>query len=272
MRLAIRDALIGLNIFGDRVYEIQVPSKDTEKPFCVIRFLIDTQDDEWLGYRRVLELYPYFSRTSFVTIDDTTKTIIQGLDRKLITDKETGETFTCLYRSSGQDFVDDDWDAITRVLTFDVLALKYVEQVESYSDDWLSDIIQALNENLSGWTFYSGYLPQGYNTPSMLLRVRSSNIIRLGHSISKELKTIKIHVLAGTTTERQDGITALVYLFRIGDKVKIGNNFYMVDSFILVNEANPYSEGQITVDLSKITIEKEEGTKINAVNKRGGIV
>lgn len=272
MRQALRKALINLGFFGERIYEMQVPSKDTEKPFCVVRFLADTVDNEWLGYRRTVEIYPYLPRTSFLSVDETVKAIIQGLDRQLITDIETGEVFTCLYRSSGQDFVDDEWDAITRVLTFDILALRYVEQVESYSDEWISDIIQALNENLSGWTFYSGYLPQGYNTPCMLLRVRSSNIIRLGHSISKELKTIKIHVLAGTTTERQDGITSLVYLFRIGDKVKIGNNFYIVDKFISVNEANPYSEGQITVDLSKITIEKEEGTKINAVNKRGGIV
>lgn len=271
MRKTLRQAIIKLNLFGDRVYEMQVPNKDTQKPYCVVKFLSDTQDNEWLGYRRTVEIYPYLARTSFAELDNIVNSLIQGLDKQLIIDESTNEAFTCLYRGSGQDFVDDDWDAITRVLTFDVLALRYVEQVDTSQDAWVSDIIYTLNKSLSGYSLYSGSLPQEYVLPCVLVRIVGSKIKRLGKSITQETKTFKIHIFTTNRQEKETAIGVVLGLFRVWDKVLLKNSYYSVDSIIIMNDIDPFTDGQITIDLSKITITQDEGTKIATVYNRGGI-
>lgn len=271
MRKTLRQAVVSLGLFGDRVYEMQVPSKDTQKPYCVIRFLSDAQDSEWLGYRRTIEIYPYLARTSFSELDNIAKSLIQGLDKQLIIDEGTNEAFTCLYRGSRQDFVDDDWDAITRVLTFDVLALRYVEQVDTSQDAWVSNIIHTLNENLSGYSVYSGSLPQEYSFPCVLVRATSNKIKRLGKNITQETKTFKIHLFTSNRQEKEIALGVVLGLFKVGDKVLLKDSYYSVDSVVAINDIDPFTDGQITIDLSRITIAQDEGTKISTVYNRGGI-
>ena len=110
MRAGIRTALVNTNIFKG-VYDMQVPTAKTEKPFCVIKQSSDTKADDWIGYRRNYEIYPYVARGSFTDLDAKVNSVISALDRVLLTDST--ETFTTFYTGCGQDYVDEEFDINT---------------------------------------------------------------------------------------------------------------------------------------------------------------
>jgi len=271
MRALLRQAIVTTGLFGNRVYEIQVPSGTTQKPFCVIKLASDTSTDEWIQYRRTFEIYPYLERNSFVELDTTVKSLIQSLDKKLIKNDETKEAFTCLYRSSGMDFIEDEWDAITRVLYFDVLALRYVEEDIHSNDEWISYIALLLQSKLSGWAVYTGALPTDYVFPSILVRLSSSSMEKLGANIYRERKLVKIHLITNNSADKENGINTILGLFPKSEKVAYNTTFYQIESVLVSLESDTYSSGQVTVELSKTLIYSKELTKINAVNIKGGV-
>nr|BDD46414.1 hypothetical protein 3 [Bacillales bacterium] len=139
MRDAIREHLLA-NVTGiNDIYEPHAAGVNAEFPYLVIRQGVDTEESEWAGFRRIIEIWPYLSRTTFSKVDDLADQIINALAEQLITDSTTGEVFSCIYLGSiGEDFYDNEWEGITRGLRFAVIALQPVSINETVaSDSWI---------------------------------------------------------------------------------------------------------------------------------------
>ncbi|RDY70320.1 hypothetical protein DXT76_13705 [Halobacillus trueperi] len=218
MRNAIREKLMNsIPEFKD-VYEPHVAGPQSEKPYGVIRQGVDTEDNEWAGFRRIVEIWPYVSRTTFTKVDDLQKKIIEALDQQLITNQATGAVFSCVYLgTAGQDVTDHEWDAITRGLRFAVMAVHQVEEDPEVSQDaWVSALSdwseQQLNEQESGqaWSFYENRLPLGYQRPSVLWRIsnhRATSTGKAGFLIDKEVVG---HVISESPDLRMSAVSLLV--------------------------------------------------------------
>jgi len=267
MRAGIRTALVNTKIFKG-VYDMQVPTAKTEKPFCVIKQSSDTKADDWIGYRRNYEIYPYVARGSFTDLDAKVNSVISALDRVLLTDST--ETFTTFYTGCGQDYVDEEFEALTRPLYFTVIALRVYGTSEYATEDgWVDGLETLLGNKLTGWNKYTGALPEGYSMPAILIRLISDTIEKIGTGMELERKRIRIHFLTKTISDRETGLKTVMSTLPRGGKVLLGTSDYVIiDDVTSDLEASPFDMGHVTVGLEKITLSKEEGTKIEKVYTR----
>lgn len=110
MRTEIRARL--LSLVAGRVYEPFVPNKDTVKPYIVIRFGVEAPGNVHYAYRKIVQIWPYVERGSFVTLDSLIAQIIEAL-------KEPIDTVPLAYEGTiGQEYFDPDWQALTQGLEF----------------------------------------------------------------------------------------------------------------------------------------------------------
>lgn len=156
MREAIRQLLInGVSQVGGRVYEPQAAGATTQKPYLVLREGVQDPEADWAAFSTVIEVWPYVKRTTFQEVDSIANTVINTLHRTRFTDG--GEQYLVDYLgTAGQDFVDEDWDVITRGLRFRVFALGWLNGLTYDPDpvtalrDWTATtkIVQITDENV----------------------------------------------------------------------------------------------------------------------------
>lgn len=271
MRNAIRERLIATIPELRDVYEPHAAEAQSEKPYAIVLQGQDSDESPWAGFRRIVEVWPYVSRSTFEYVDALAGKIVAALDKQLLT-TDGGEVFSCIYLGSAQDVVDEDWDAITRGMQFAVMALQPIDSASPItSDPWLTALGE-WTQNVMGqdWTVYTGFWPLGYTRPAVMWRVTSIDVQSLGKSVYEVKKRFTAHVIGGDSSQEHGGILRLVE--GLGNAIKIllneAERRYMTVSEPKANfTADPIPEGQITVTLRRRTARPtEEAPTINQVN------
>ncbi len=155
MREAIRQLLVN-NIpeIQGRVYEPHVAGLNTPKPYLVLREGVQDPEADWAAFSTVIEVWPYVKRTTFQQVDSLANAVINTLHRARFS--YAGEEYLVDYMgSAGQDFVDTEWDAITRGLRFRVFALGWLNGL-TYEPDPVA--------TLQNWT--AGKWPEVHADPA----------------------------------------------------------------------------------------------------------
>ena len=126
MRTAIRQLLIdNIPQIESRVYEPHAAGLNTPKPYLVLREGVQDSEADWAAFSTIVEVWPYVKRTTFQQVDALANAIIDTLHRARFA--AGGEQYLIDYLgSAGQDYVDEEWDAITRGLRFRVFALGWL--------------------------------------------------------------------------------------------------------------------------------------------------
>ena len=265
MRLAIRQKLIeSIPELGGRVYEPHVAGAKTQKPYAVIRQGVETEETPWSGFRRIIEEWPYVSRTSFKAVDALADKIKATLDKQLLTDTSTGEVFSCLYLgTAGHDFVDEEWDAITRGLRFAVVALQPVNVPETVPNDHWLEALALWTEGILGqdWTVYRGLWPLGYVRPAVMWRIAATEVNTLMASMFEVRKRFVGHVIGRTPNEQNDGVLKIVEA--LGSAIKVPLNQADRRYMTVIDpradlQSNAITGGQITVTLQRKTTRPTE--------------
>ena len=274
MRAAIRQKLIdAIPDLAGRVYEPHAAGPKTQKPYAILVQGEDQEDTPWTGFRRIIEVWPYVSRTSFKYVDSLANKIIAALDKQLLTDLATGEVFSCLYLgTAGPDFVDEEWDAITRGLRFAVVALQPVNVPETVPDDPWLETLASWTEDVLGfdWTVYRGLWPLGYVRPAVMWRIASCEVNPLMTAMYEVRKRFVGHVIGRTPNEQTAGALRIVEQLGTVTKVPLApadRRYMTVIDPRADLQANAITGGQITVTLSRRTNRPtEEGPLIAGVH------
>ena len=155
MRTAIRQILIdNIPQIESRVYEPHVAGPKTEKPYLVLREGVQDPEADWAAFSTVVEVWPYVKRTTFQHVDSLANAIIDTLHRARFS--HVGDEYLVDYLgSAGQDYVDEEWDAITRGLRFRVFALGWLNGL-TYEPDPVA--------TLQNWT--AGKWPEVHTDPA----------------------------------------------------------------------------------------------------------
>lgn len=126
MRMAIRQLLVdNVKTVEGRVYEPHAAGLNTPKPYLVLREGVQDPEADWAAFSTIVEVWPYVKRTTFQQVDSLANAIIDTLHRARFS--HDGEEYLVDYLgSAGQDYVDEEWDAITRGLRFRVFALGWL--------------------------------------------------------------------------------------------------------------------------------------------------
>lgn len=277
MRNAIRERLLTTVPELRDVFEPHAAEESSPKPYAVILQGEDSDEAPWAGFRRIIEVWPYVSRSTFGRIDELEKKIITALDKQMLA-TGTGEVFSCIYLgSASQDVVDEEWDAITRGMQFAVMALQPVgTDGQITSDPWVPALASWTNSILgTEWTVHNGYWPLGYTRPSVMWRVTEVNVSVISLAAYRVTKRFTVHVLGNANSPEHSGVHALVEA--LGSSVKIP--FDLADRrYLLVGDsrasvgADAIREGQITVTLSRrVTRPHDEAPLIRSVNYKSNI-
>lgn len=265
MRSAIRTKLQTIADVSGRVMDPHAAGPQTAKPYIVVRQGTETEVSLWSGFRRIIEVWPYVAETNFQDVDALAKEIKDTLEKQLLTDTVTGEVFTCRYAGSdSQDYADKEWKALTRCLRFEVYALQAVNVTDGVSSDpWVTALATYTAGILlpATWTVYKDHWPLGYKIPSVLWRVASIKVKSASSSTFEVRKKIIGHVIGSTPNGEVAAIASLVEA--IGRDVKVvidsGTHRYMtVRSVEGDYQADAITQGQITLDCSKLTLKPSE--------------
>ncbi|MFW5436564.1 hypothetical protein [Paenibacillus apiarius] len=271
MRNAIRERLIATIPELRDVFEPHAAEAKSEKPYAVVLQGQDSDESPWAGFRRIVEVWPYVSRSTFEYVDVLTGKITAVLDKQLLT-TEAGEVFSCIYLGSAQDVVDEDWDAITRGMQFAVMALQPIDSASPItSDPWLTALGE-WTQSVMGqdWTVYTGLWPLGYTRPAVMWRVTSVDVQALGKAMYEVKKRFTAHIIGADTNQEHGGVLKLVE--GLGNAIKVpldeSDRRYMTVSDLRANiSADPIAEGQITVTLRRRTARPtEDAPVIQSVN------
>lgn len=256
MRNAIRERLLAVVSELKDVYEPHAADKDSEKPYAVLLQGEESDESPWAGFRRIVEVWPYISRTTFETIDALDKKIVAALDKQMLT-TEAGEVFSCVYLgSAGQDIVDEEWDAITRGMQFAVMALQPVgTEGRITSDPWVPALASWTNSVMGNdWVVYNGFWPLGYSRPAVMWRVTGIDVAPISLGLYRVTKRFTVHVVGNQEHPEHTGVAALVE--SLGSAIKLPfdpkNRRHLTVTDPRANiGADAIQEGQITVSLSR---------------------
>ncbi len=279
----MRDAIITrLNSqipeIGERCFDPQTAGKETKKPYFVVRFGAENEDTPWTGFRKIIEVWPNVSRTTFISVDTLEKQAIAALHNHPLT-AASGEAFTCVYLgNAGQDAVDDDWDIITRGLRFAILALQPLAVPEMVPDDpWLASL-GSWTKNLLGedWHVYQSVWPVGYRRPAVLWRIGRVRVKSLNAALFEVQKDVVGHVLGRTPNEQS--ASALLIVQKLGSVVKIIHDEVNRRYLTVKNPSADYrafdvlKSGQISLTLSRLTGKPiEDAPNIGAIKIKGEV-
>ena len=274
MRGAIREKIIQeVPEVQGRVYEIQVPNKDTPKPYIILKQGTDTPAEDWLGYKRMIDVIIYHRRSTFKDLDALAKKVMGALDKQLIVDGGTQEAFTCFFEKSSTDYIDDDWNALTRTLTFSVLGLRpYIIEEYIESDEAVQALASYTREMLPGLTVYEGVFPAGYLLPCVLWRLEATTSEKITHIHNKIEKVLRGHVIGRTVGEQEEIVQKVTQSLKRIVKLQYLNRFYTIEDVDYIATRDRFTEGQIQVKLFYLDKVSQDFPKIAKVSLKGGIL
>nr|DAG84085.1 MAG TPA: hypothetical protein [Caudoviricetes sp.] len=221
MREAIRQALIdGVPEVEGRVFEPFAAGPETEKPYLIVRETAEEDNTEWAGFRGRVEVWPYVEQGSLKDVDDLSKKIALALNMQLL-EGDDGDALTCIHDGSGEDIVDEDWDALTRCVYFYALALQPAGTPgPAENDPWIDALVSWTKEKLGdGYNVYGGKLPASYKRPAVLWRLDNTSIDDVGALAFVVSKQVACHIFGRNAIE--EGNIAISIAEQMGAAVKI---------------------------------------------------
>jgi len=263
MRNAIRERLLAAVPEFVDVYEPHAAGADSKKPFAVVFQGDDEEESNWAGFRRIIEIWPHVSRTSFAQVDALADKVIAALDQQLLS-TTAGEVFSCLYMgAAGSDAYDDEWHVLTRGLRFSVVALQAVNIPETTADDsWITALTAWTQSQLAdNWRVYSNRWPLGYRRPSVMWRLLEVEALPDTRAAFLVRKRIVGHVIGRTPNEQS--AAAMFLAERLQRAVKIpldlaDRRYLTVISPRAALSSDAISTGQLAVTLSRRTLRPSE--------------
>ncbi|ADQ06507.1 conserved hypothetical protein [Caldicellulosiruptor hydrothermalis 108] len=245
MRRAIRELLIAsIPEIQGRVYEPHAAGVNTQKPYIVLREGIQNPEDEWSKFSTIIEVWPYVKRTTFQEVDALCNAIINALHRARFS--QDGEQFLADYIGTvGPDFVDEDWDAITRGLKFRVFSLGWFNGLTFEPDPvatlqaWTKNTFPEVHVDPATWAPADA-------TPGIYWRLSKVNLESITQAISWFEAQIAGHIIAPSTQVR------LIWLRKIVEALANQRKLIMSDGGLIEflkiradSEADPMRKGQI---------------------------
>jgi hypothetical protein len=245
MRTAIRQLLVdNVKTVEGRVYEPHAAGLNTPKPYLVLREGVQDPEADWAAFSTIVEVWPYVKRTTFQQVDSLANAIVDTLHRARFT--HNGEEYLVDYLgSTGQDFVDEEWDAITRGLRFRVFALGWLNGMTYEPDpvqalrDWTAVAWPEAHTDPATWS-------PGDTAPGIYWRLVRLTTAQMAAVVNWMESQISGHILAPSAAVR------LAWVRKVTEGLSKQRRLKMSDGgplellrVVADSEADPMRRGQI---------------------------
>lgn len=247
MRNAIRQLLIDdISIKG--IWEPSAAGPNLEKPYLVIREGVQSESDPYKDFTTVYEVWPYTKRTTFKNVDNLANEVISALHRKRF---DVGDVphYIEYTGSLSDDIVDDEWDALTRGLSFRVFSLAWLlhtpiepDPVEAMKE-WSEKHFTGMQTNPLHWN------PTD-KTPALYWRVANITSVESmswGAWINANLRG---HLIATSISERGKWLDLVVRQLALDARTRLSDNSKMTFQSVSADGSyDPFGEGQIILNV-----------------------
>lgn len=290
IRATLKSRLAGIiPEWKGKVLDLPLPDTVLTAPCAVITFAEEIQKSSWVGYRRVIKIWPYaqLAAGGMETVESWCEKIIEQLHNERLEDDQ-GQAFTCVYLgSSDGDRVDPLSGLLTRALRFGVYVPEPGEEQAAVpgsaaasqetgtvnqaaasdeaapsaivpvspaaADRWLEALNQWTREQLgAGWNIYNDAWPSGYLSPSILWRLTGVSTASSGTSAFDLRKQWVGHVYS--SSERENKRIASELVQRLNAQVRIPlspaeRRYLTVSEASADLQADAFLNGQIRLTL-----------------------
>lgn len=247
MRDEIRALLVaGVPSVSGEVWEPSAAGPDLPKPHLVLREGVQSNGEAYADFMTAYEVWPYTERTTFKLVDDLSKSVIETLHRKRF-DVDGVPHYIEYAGTATEDIVDEDWDALTRGLRFQVYSLAWLMHSPIEPDpvaamqSWSVERFPELQTDPTTWS------PTDL-TPALYWRQESTTAIEpmaWGSWVTMQLRG---HIISPDVSIRR------VFVEQVVRRLAIDNRAYMSDGSKMNFQTaaadsgyDPFSQGQITL-------------------------
>lgn len=270
MRAGLRKQLVDNVLDLDNVYEPNVPSKDTIKPYAVVVQGEDRTINDPTNFSRNIEVWIYNDIDSFQTLDKLMYEVIEALDLKTFTDPNTLLSYTTKFEGTiSQDIVDEEWKAIVRGVRFSVISLH--DKNAEGTDSWEKATADFIESTIEGIKTYRGTWKEDFQVPSVLCRTLTKSQEQLNYMAFRENREMRIHVVAESRERINVIMDSVEYDLMRAIKIPLdikGKRYLTITSIREERDADMLGVGQITVSMTRIkAIERDIGV-INKIQGR----
>ncbi len=249
MRKEIRQILVDeISLVGGRVYEPHAAGPTIEKPYLVLREGVQDPEADWSAFSAIVEVWPYVARTTFQQVDALANQAIDALHRARFA--EDGEQYLIDYiGSAGPDFVDAEWDAITRGLRFQVFALGWLNGRTFEPDpvaalqDWAAAAWPDVHADPATWNPVDA-------TPGIYWRVARLALMEVTAAVSWIEAQVVGHVLAPGAAVRSQWIRNIAEGLATQRRIKLSDGSPLFFERVTSDsEADPMRKGQVQLTI-----------------------
>lgn len=276
MRSEIRQMLLDNLDSIKGVWEPSSAGPELKKPYLIIREGVRSESDPYKDFTTIYEVWPYTSRTTFKNVDNLSKQTMSVLHRKRF--DVGGVPHYIEYTGSiTDDVVDDEWDALTRGMSFRVFSLAWLlhtpiepDPVEAMKG-WVESHFSEMQTNPLQWN------PTDEN-PALYWRVSNISNVEPTNWGSWINATMKGHLIATNLSKRGKWLDAVIRKLSLDARTTMSDNSRMTfQSISADNNYDPFGEGQITLNVrfgilqEAIEYEQIKTTTFDDI-ERGGVV
>ncbi|MEK5068104.1 hypothetical protein [Sporosarcina sp. FSL K6-1508] len=228
------------------VWEPSAAGPDLPKPHLVLREGAQSSGEAYADFTTVYEVWPYVERTTFKRVDELSKEVIGALHRKRF-DVQGIPHYIEYAGTATEDIVDEEWDALTRGLRFQVYSLAWLLHAPIDPDPvtamrlWSAERFPELQTNPTAWS------PSNSN-PALYWRQESTSAIEPTSWGSWLTMQLRGHIISPDVSIRR------VYVEQVVRRLAIDNRTYMTDGSKMNFQTaaadsgyDPFGQGQITL-------------------------
>lgn len=249
MRDEIREILVAnVPTVNAEVWEPSAAGPNLPKPHLVLREGVQDAGEAYADFTTAYEVWPYVKRTTFKKVDELSKEVINALHRKRF-DVGGVPHYIEYTGTASEDIVDEDWDALTRGLRFQVYSLAWLLHAPIEPDPvtamqlWSEARFPEMQTNPVTWS------PKDAN-PALYWRVDSTTNVQATNWGAWIVMQLKGHVIAPDVSIRRVGTDKIIRM------LAIDNRAYMTDGSMMKIESasadggyDPFRQGQIQVSV-----------------------
>ncbi|EGQ21072.1 hypothetical protein HMPREF9372_3355 [Sporosarcina newyorkensis 2681] len=249
MREEIRNILVAsVPLVKGEVWEPSAAGPKMPKPSLILREGPQETSEPYAAFTSLYEVWPYVKRTTFKQVDAVSKEVIAALHQKRF-DVAGVPHYAEYVGTASEDIVDEEWDALTRGLRFQVYSLAWLMHTPVEPDPvsalqaWSMKRFPTLQLDPTLWS------PSDAQ-PALYWRVESTRKVEPMNWGAWLTMQLNGHVIAPDVSVRRQ------FVDRVTKQLAIDQNTCMTDKskmrFLSVSADDgydPFRQGQIKIEV-----------------------
>lgn len=231
-----------------RVWELSAPDSELPKPYLILREGVQSGSEPYAGFTTLFEVWPYASRTTFTHVDSISKEVISALHRKNI-DVNGISHYMEYIGTVGEDVVDEERNALTKGLRFQVFSLAWLLHTPIDPDPaeamktWTENIFPMLQTNPEDWS-------PSNDTPALYWRQASIQGVEPTNWGAWITARLHGHIIAPDVSVRKEWTELVSRKLALASSTKMSDGSILRFFSISTDSgSNPFNTGQIQLDV-----------------------